>query len=88
MAVQQAQVYAAPAVAQAVPVSVQQVYAQAAQLPSKPYPSVEGLKKMQQIYNWREMQRHKVEDFYDASFVAELDKSGYIDGLYKAAAMK
>jgi NitT/TauT family transport system substrate-binding protein len=62
------------------------VYAQATQLPSKPYPSVEGLKKMQQFYNWREMTRHKLEDFYDASFIAELDKSGYIDGLYKSGA--
>ena len=59
------------------------VLAQARDLPSKPYPSVEGLKKMQQVYNWREMTRHKLEDFYDASFVAELDKSGYIDSLYK-----
>jgi hypothetical protein len=24
----------------------------------------------------------KPQDFYDASFVEELDKSGYIDGLY------
>ena len=62
------------------------VLMQARALPSKPYPSVEGLKKMQQVYNWREMTRHKLEDFYDASFVAELDKSGYIDGLYKTAA--
>ncbi len=29
------------------------------------------------------MTRHKPEDFVDASFVTELDKSGYIDGLYK-----
>jgi NitT/TauT family transport system substrate-binding protein len=62
------------------------VYAQATQLPSKPYPSVEGLRKMQQVYNWREMRRHKLTDFYDASFVTELDKSGYIDSLYKNAA--
>ena len=26
---------------------------------------------------------HKPEDFYDASFVTELDNSGYIDSLYK-----
>jgi NitT/TauT family transport system substrate-binding protein len=62
------------------------VLTQARDLPSKPYPSVEGLKKMQAVYNWREMTRHKLEDFYDASFVAALDKSGYIDGLYKTAA--
>jgi hypothetical protein len=34
-------------------------------------------------YTYHEMARHKPEDFYDASFITELDKSGYIDGLYK-----
>jgi NitT/TauT family transport system substrate-binding protein len=58
------------------------IYAQAVQLPAKPYPSVEGIKTMMEIYNYREMRLHKAEDFYDASFVAELDKSGYIDSLY------
>jgi hypothetical protein len=29
------------------------------------------------------MRIHQPDDFYDASFVRELDKSGYIDGLYK-----
>ena len=62
------------------------IYAQAVQLPSKPYPSVEGIKKLMEIYNYREMRVHKPEDFYDASFMTELDKSGYIDGLYKGTA--
>jgi len=62
------------------------VYAQAAQLPGKPYPAVEGIKKMMEIYDYREMRLHRAEDFYDAGFVAELDRSGYIDGLYKGAA--
>jgi NitT/TauT family transport system substrate-binding protein len=64
----------------------EQVYAQAMQLPSKPYPSVEGIKKMMDVYDYREMRSHKPEDFYDASFVEALDKSGYIDSLYKKAA--
>jgi NitT/TauT family transport system substrate-binding protein len=59
------------------------VYAEASKLPSKPYPSLEGLKVMQSVYTWREMAIRKPEDFADSSFVAELDKSGYIDGLYK-----
>jgi hypothetical protein len=29
------------------------------------------------------MHIHKPEDFYDASFVHDLDQSGYIDSLYK-----
>jgi NitT/TauT family transport system substrate-binding protein len=59
------------------------IYAQAVQLPAKPYPAVEGLKLMMEVYNHREMRMHKPEDFYDASFVTALDQSGYIDGLYK-----
>jgi len=64
----------------------EQIYAQAAQLPSKPYPSVEGLKTMIDIYGHREMRLHQPEDFYDASFITALDNSGYIDGLYKGTA--
>jgi NitT/TauT family transport system substrate-binding protein len=60
------------------------VYAQAIQLPLKPYPSVEGIKAMMSVYTYREMQIHRPEDFYDASFVADLDKSGYIDSLSQA----
>jgi NitT/TauT family transport system substrate-binding protein len=64
------------------------VYAQARELPSKPYPSIEGLKVMQSVYTWREMTIHRPEDFTDPSFVAELDKSGYIDSLYGTAAAR
>ena len=64
----------------------EQIYAQAAQLPSKPYPSVEGLKTMIDIYGHREMRLHQPEDFYDASFITALDNSGYIDGLYRGTA--
>jgi len=65
------------------PVKLEAVYAQASELPSKPYPSIEGLKVMQSVYTWREITIHQPEDFADPSFIAELDKSGYIDGLYK-----
>jgi hypothetical protein len=41
---------------------------------------------MMDIYDYREMRLHRPEDFYDTSFVAELDRSGYIDGLYKGGA--
>jgi NitT/TauT family transport system substrate-binding protein len=68
------------------PDKLEAFYREASKLPSKPYPSVEGLERMRQIYNWREMEIHPASYFYDASFVAELDKSGYIDGLYKTAA--
>jgi hypothetical protein len=69
-----------------VPAKQEDVCAQAAQLPSRPHPSVEGIKKMMEVYNYREMRLHRPEDFYDASLVAELDRSGYIDGLYQRGA--
>jgi NitT/TauT family transport system substrate-binding protein len=59
------------------------IYAEATDLPIKPYPSIEGLKNMQTVYTWRAISRKKPEEFVDASFVTELDKSGYIDSLYK-----
>ena len=57
-------------------------YAEASKLPSKPYPPYAGLEKMMEIYDSHEMRKYKVEDFYDDSFVRELDESGYIDSLY------
>jgi len=35
-----------------------------------------------EIYNTHEMRRYKPEDFYNDSFVRELDKGGFIDSLY------
>ncbi len=63
------------------PKTQERMYNQVAGIPAKPYPSVDGIKKTMEIFNYREMQRHKPEDFYDSSFIAELDKSGWIDGL-------
>ncbi len=59
------------------------LYAYAIRMPSKPYPSAEGLRVVRSIYRWREMQIHPPSWFIDPSFVAALDRSGYIDGLYK-----
>ncbi len=52
-------------------------------LPRKPYPHVPGIKKVMELYDTAGMRRFKVEDFYDDSFIKELDTSGYIDSLYK-----
>jgi NitT/TauT family transport system substrate-binding protein len=68
------------------PAKQEAIYATATDLPSKPYPSVEGINKMMQVFDNREMRLHRPEDFYDASFMTELDKSGYIDGLYRGSA--
>ena len=57
-------------------------YREVSNLPRKPYPSVDGIKKVMEIYNTHEMHRYKPEDFYNDSFVRELDKGGFIDSLY------
>lgn len=50
-------------------------------LAKKQYPSVEGLKTI--LAGEAKGKSAKPEDFFDASFIQELDQSGYIDGLYK-----
>lgn len=50
-------------------------------LPRKQYPSVEGLKTI--LASEPKAKSHNPEDYFDASFVRELDQSGYIDSLYK-----
>lgn len=59
------------------------VYNSAKNLPSKPYPSLDGLKLIKTLFPYRAMQVTPLEQFADARFVMELDKSGFIDGLYK-----
>ena len=65
------------------PQKQEEIYRDIAMLPAKPYPAVEGIKTAMQIYDSLEMRSHKAEDFYDSNFMTELDKSGFIDGLYK-----
>jgi NitT/TauT family transport system substrate-binding protein len=50
-------------------------------LPRKQYPSLEGIKTI--LATEAKGKPAKPEDFADLSFVRELDKSGYIDSLYK-----
>lgn len=52
-------------------------------VPRKPYPNVAGIRKTMELYDSPEMRKYKPEDFYDDSFMRELDQSGYIDSLYK-----
>lgn len=51
-------------------------------LPRKPYPAVEGIRRVMEIFDYHEMRQRSPEDFYDDSFIRELDESGYIDSLY------
>jgi len=50
-------------------------------LPKKQYPSLEGIKTI--LASETKGKAAKPEDFVDSSFIRELDKSGYIDSLYK-----
>jgi NitT/TauT family transport system substrate-binding protein len=52
-------------------------------IPRKPYPNVDGIKLVMKLYDSPEMRKMKPEDFYDDSLMRELDKSGFIDKLYK-----
>ena len=58
-------------------------YEAAVEIPRKPYPAVDGIKKTMELYDSHEMRKYKPEDFYDDSFIRELDQSGYIDSLYE-----
>lgn len=51
-------------------------------LPKKQYPSLEGLKTI--LANEPKGKSFKPEDFFDATFVREFDKSGFTDGLYRS----
>ncbi|GAA1189776.1 ABC transporter substrate-binding protein [Pseudonocardia alaniniphila] len=57
----------------------QDMYSQVARFPEKPYPAVDGIKLVMQLFPNPELQRHAAEDFYDSSVVGELDRSGFID---------
>ena len=59
------------------------MYRAAIDIPRKPYPAVEGIEYTLSIYDSPQMRKFKAEDFYDSSFITELDKSGAIDRLYK-----
>ena len=59
------------------------IYNGAAEMPQKPYPAVAGIKRAMELYDSGGMRRFKAEDFYDDSFMKELDQSGFIDNLYK-----
>ena len=65
------------------PALLEPIYDQAVKLPAKPYPLADGLKVVRSVYVWREMQIHPDAYFIDPNFVEALDRSGYIDGLYR-----
>jgi NitT/TauT family transport system substrate-binding protein len=70
------------------PAKQREVWLQSADLPQKPYPSVAGIRKVMEFFNGPEMAKHKAEDFYDETLVRELDRSGFIENLYRSSPPK
>ena len=58
------------------------IYYGAREMPRAPYPNVAGVKKVMELYDSNSMRRHQPEDFYDSSFIRELEESGFIASLY------
>jgi NitT/TauT family transport system substrate-binding protein len=65
------------------PVVQQRMYAEIDEIPRKPFPTVEGIRATLAFYDSPEMRKYKAEDFYDSSFMTELDRSGFLDQLYR-----
>jgi NitT/TauT family transport system substrate-binding protein len=59
------------------------MFAAVKEFPAKPYPAVDGIKGVMAMYDSPAMREHQAEEFYDNSFIADLDKSGYLDKLNK-----
>lgn len=58
------------------------MYANVIRTPKKPYPAVDGIKLVKELFTYRELKRHDASYFYDANFIEQLDKSRFIDGVY------
>ncbi|MSO21424.1 MAG: ABC transporter substrate-binding protein [Acidobacteria bacterium] len=59
------------------------LYLSGKEMPRKPFPCVEGIKKTLELWDGNEARKYKPEDFYDDSLMKELDESGFLDGLYQ-----
>lgn len=62
-------------------VTQERMYAVAKEFPNKPYPAVKGIRAMMTVYDSPQMRMHKAEEFYDTSFIEELDRDGTLDAL-------
>jgi ABC-type nitrate/sulfonate/bicarbonate transport system substrate-binding protein len=59
------------------------LYVAGKEMPRKPYPCVDGIKKTLELWDGNEARKYTAEDFYDDSLMKELDESGFLDSLYK-----
>ena len=58
------------------------IYKRGRYLEKKPYPCLEGIDNTFAVYDSSEMRKYTPADFYDDSFVRELDESGFIVEVY------
>jgi NitT/TauT family transport system substrate-binding protein len=65
------------------PLTQRRMYDEVEEIPRKPYPAVDGIRYTMETYDSLQMRKYKAEDFYDSSFMTELDRSGFIDRLYQ-----
>ena len=61
-------------------------YRRADYVPRKPYPCRDGISRMMAFYHIDENRRSTAAQFYDESLMQELDRSGFIDGVYRELA--
>ena len=59
-----------------------EMYTQVVATPEKPYPAIDGISLVMQLFTHRELKRQTAEHFYDKSLIEQLDKSGFIDRVY------
>jgi len=59
--------------------TLDRMYAATAEIPDKPYPAVAGIEGAMAVYDTPNMRTHSAAEFYDSSFIAKLDKSGFLD---------
>ncbi len=65
------------------PEQLQIIYDGAVDMPKLPFPAVAGVKRVMELYDTGPMNRFKPEDFYDESYMKEIESSGFIETLYK-----
>jgi len=65
------------------PVTQNRMYEEIEEIPLKPYPTVDGIKATLELYDSPQMRKFKAEDFYDSSIMTELDRSGFLDRVYR-----
>jgi hypothetical protein len=55
-----------------------------AAIPRTRYPCYDSIRRTMEVYDSHAMRAYQPEDFYDDSFLKELDASGFIDEVYTA----